>query len=166
VGGEENQMSFLRVGLLIVLILFVVTLIPYEREALPKYEVTVEDIRGGSLANVQLQEFVQDYSSKVDNEYSRDVMTNGQGRADFEGKTIRASLAQRAIACLRQIAAVGAHASCGVYADITVSDGHLVERARTDQRLKGRVGEHSLKLTMEQCPSSDQMKCTFSGEFQ
>jgi len=142
--------SFTAVALLVVLY-------PRNTTISSEYRVTVMNRAGQGLANVEVHRLVQDYSSGDGSVTSMDAVTDTHGIAQFPLRQRRISLAGELFGCIRQIAASAAHASCGTYSNISVSNGHLIETARLEERIDGR--HRNLRLTMGDCPSGDYWRC-------
>jgi hypothetical protein len=146
------------IGLALILIA-----VMYPRKSIlaSEYSVTVSDATGRGLAGVAVSRYTQDYSSGRNIDHSIEALTDLQGHASFPEEDHRISIAGEVFGCAKQILATGAHASCGVYSDISVSDHHLVELARSDKALQH--GKGSLSFTMSYCPSGDYWACTDSA---
>src|ERR1035438_1985726 len=134
------------VGLALVLI---AVLYPRKSALAVEYDVTVSDTTGRGLAGVVVLRYIQDFSSGRNLDHSVEVVTDLRGHASFPREDHRASIAGKILGCAKQILATGAHASCGVYSDISVSNNHLVEAARVEKQLQH--GARSLNLTMSGC---------------
>jgi hypothetical protein len=120
------------------------------------------DSYGHPLPKVVLHQYVQDFSSGSDVDRSTDKLTDLHGAASFDGVVAKESVMGELLGCARQVFTSGAHASCGSYSDITVSNNTLIETARSEQKVKGQRGQRSIKLTMEPCPSGDYWQCSAS----
>lgn len=134
----------------------------YPRKSTPAagYEVKVADNTGRGLPGVMVRRYIQDYSSGRNIGHSVEVVTDLHGHASFPREDHRASIAGQILGCGKQVLTTGAHASCGMYSDISVSDNHLVEAARVEKQLQH--GTISLSLTMSGCPSGDYWACADS----
>ncbi len=152
-----TRKTTMLIGLLLALVAVI-----YPRKSIlaSEYAVTVADVTGRGLAGVRLRRYIQDYSSGRNVDHSVEEITNLQGQAFFPEEDHRVSIAGEIFGCAKQILTTGAHASCGTYSDITVSNNHLVEQARVEKDLA--QGRRSLRLTMSACPSGDYWACTDS----
>ena len=146
---------FAGLGLILVAVIY-----PRKSVLVPEYVVTVSDAAGRGLGGVMVRRYVQDYSSGINVDHAIEVGTDLQGRASFPEEDHRISFVGEIFGCGKQILSSGAHASCGVYSDISVSDNHLVEAARVEKSLQH--GRRSLSFTMSPCPSGDYWACTDS----
>jgi len=126
----------------------------------PEYLVTVSDGTGHGLAGVMVRRYIQDYSSGRNLDHSIEMETDLEGHASFPEEDHRISVVGEILGCVKKVLETGAHASCGVYSDISVSNNHLVEAARLEKNLQHN--RRSLSLTMSACPSGDYWACTDS----
>jgi hypothetical protein len=142
----------------------IVVSFPRKAVVAPAYFVTVSDPAGHGLAGVVVRRYIQDYSSGRNLDNSIDAKTDLRGHAYFPEEDHRISVVAEILGCAKQVLEAGAHASCGVYSDISVSDNHLVEAARLEKSLQHAT--RSLILTMSACPSGDYRACTESAHRQ
>jgi hypothetical protein len=133
-----------------------IVLYPGKATTAPACQVVVVNGAGQGLAHVDVYRNIQDYSW-FDSEKSQHAVTDNSGSAWFPLLQGRLSPAAELAGCIRQILSAGAHASCGVYSDISAVNGHLVETARSDQRVDRK--NQILRLTMADCPSGDYWTC-------
>lgn len=150
-----------RIMLIGLALILIALMYPRKSVLASEYIVTVADSKGHTLAGVVVRRFIQDYSSGGDVEHSIEAVTDPQGHASFPEEDHRASVAGAFSGCVRQFLQSGAHASCGVYSDISVDNNHLVEAARLETSLQH--GVRSLVFTMSPCPSGDYWACTNSA---
>jgi len=112
---------------------------PREAVLQPRYEVLVINEVGNGLAGARVHELRQDYITHRAGGTSEET-ADSYGRAAFPAVRMRTSPLLRAIACGRQIASQGAHASCGYHHDITADVDGYTETTRSvcDLPIKSR----------------------------
>lgn len=130
---------------------------PTASTAAAAYEVIVCDATGRVIPGIVVHRYVQDYSTGRDAEHSEDRVTDTSGKASFPKLTHRVSIMGALFGCARQFLASGAHASCGTYSDIAVSNGSWIEVARAD--IRASSSQRKLRITLSPCPSGDWMTC-------
>ncbi len=118
---------------------------PREAVLQPRWEVLVVNDVGNGLAGARVHELRQDYIT--DRAGGTSVQTaDSYGRAAFPGVRVRTSPLLRTIACGKQIASQGAHASCGYHNEITAIVDGYAEAARSVSDLP--IGSRGKLLTI------------------
>lgn len=103
--------------------LFLLSLIPTNHTIVKPWVVTVTDEQGKPVAGAKVTEIWQNYSLEW-RDHEEELATHVDGNVYFPARTIRSSLAQRFLGCLKQIGFTGVHTSCGDSSQV------LVERHR------------------------------------
>lgn len=131
------------------ILVLVVLLYPEKLTVVPAYHVKLVDQLGDPLAYTAVSELWQQISAQR-METLQQVTTNAQGEVDLPERTVRASLMERALGCLRHISREGFGASCGTRFSI-IAAGDLKEVARTETVAGVLKRKHSLLLTVKSC---------------
>ncbi|QNI31353.1 hypothetical protein H7849_20050 [Alloacidobacterium dinghuense] len=141
----SKKWAFCLVSILVLAVL----LYPERLTIVPAFHVKLVDQSGDPLANTAVSELWQ-HNCAQRLETLQQVMTNTQGEVDLPERTLRASLIERTLGCLRQISREGLGTSCGSHFSI-VAAGDLKEVARTETVAGVLKSKHSLLLTVKHC---------------
>jgi hypothetical protein len=135
--------------LLFALLVLGVLLYPEKLTIVPAYHVKLVDQSGVPLANTFVSELWQQTAAQRA-ENLQQVMTNAQGEVDLPQRTVRASLVERMLGCLRNVSRQGFGDACGNRFYIGAA-GDLKEVGRTETVAGLLKRKHSLLLTVKQC---------------
>jgi hypothetical protein len=128
-------------------------LYPEKLTVVPAYHVKLVDSSGEPMVNTFVSELWQQTSAqRVAN--LQQVMTNAQGEVDLPQQTVRASLVERMLGCLRYLSREGAGAACGNRFYVAAA-GDLKEVERTETVAGVLQPKHSLLLTLKHCNSEE-----------
>jgi hypothetical protein len=131
------------------ILVLVLLLYPEKLTIVPAYHVRLVDQSGEPLANTFVSELWQQTAAQRI-ESLQQVMTNAQGEVDLPQRTVRASLVERMLGCLRNVRRQGFGDACGSRFYIGAA-GDLKEVGRTETVAGLLKQKHSLLLTVKQC---------------
>jgi hypothetical protein len=124
-------------------------LYPARLTIVPAYHVKLVDQSGEPLANTFVSELWQQTAAqRIEN--LQQIMTNSQGEVDLPQRTVRASLVERMLGCLRNASRQGFSDACGNRFYIGAA-GDLKEVGRTETVAGVLKQKHSLLLTVKRC---------------
>jgi hypothetical protein len=124
-------------------------LYPQKLTIVPAYHVRLVDQSGEPLANTFVSELWQQTAAqRIEN--LQQIMTNSQGEVDLPQRTVRASLVERVLGCLRNASRQGFSDACGNRFYIGAA-GDLKEVGRTETVAGVLKQKHSLLLTVKRC---------------
>ena len=138
-------------------LVLIVLLYPEKITVVPAYHVKLVDQFGAPLANTGVSELWQQTSTQRV-ERLEQVMTDARGEVDLPARTVRTSLAERALGCLAYLSRGGATASCGSHFSISGA-GDLEELERTVTVTGILKRQHSLVLTLKYCDPAGPRLC-------
>ncbi len=124
-------------------------LYPAKLTIVPAYHVRLVDQSGEPLANTFISELWQQTAAQRI-ESLQQIMTNSQGEVDLPQRTVRASLVERMLGCLRNASRQGFSDACGNRFYIGAA-GDLKEVGRTETVAGVLKQKHSLLLTVKHC---------------
>ncbi|MGC1298060.1 MAG: hypothetical protein WA869_23760 [Alloacidobacterium sp.] len=124
-------------------------LYPAKLTIVPAYHVRLVDQSGEPLANTFISELWQQTAAQRI-ESLQQIMTNSQGEVDLPQRTVRASLVERMLGCLRNASRQGFSDACGNRFYIGAA-GDLKEVGRTETVAGVLKQKHSLLLTVKRC---------------
>jgi hypothetical protein len=99
-------------ALIIVALVAAILLFPFKQIIAPEWTIYTLDAGQHPLANITVREVWQQYSFESQG-HEEKRLTDSSGRVQFPSRTLRSSIGQRLIGCLKQVMATGVHASCG-----------------------------------------------------
>jgi hypothetical protein len=118
---------------------------------MPRYEVLVEDASGKGLASVQVEQLRQDYAISGTTSFSFST-ADSYGRVAFPAVSGRTSPLLQVIACGRQMAAHGVHASCGYMHSFAVDAPGYAEASRSESDLPLKSRGRLVRVAMRAVP--------------
>jgi hypothetical protein len=134
---------------LLSILVLVVLLYPEKLTIVPAYHVKLVDQSGQPLPNTFVSELWQQTAAqRIEN--LQQIMTNAEGEADLPQRTVRSTLMERMLGCLRYLGREGFGAACGNRFYIGAA-GDLKEVGRTETVAGILKPKHSLLLTLKSC---------------
>jgi hypothetical protein len=124
-------------------------LYPENLTIVPAYHVKLVNQSGEPMANTFVSELWQQTAAQRA-ESLQQVLTNAQGEVDLPQRTVRASLVERMLGCLRNVSRQGFNDACGNRFYIGAA-GDLKEVGRSETVAGVLKQKHSLLLTLKQC---------------
>ena len=105
----------------------VILLYPAKTVVVPAWKIRVVDESGRPLPNEFVRQVWKHYSLELGaDDHSDDKWTDAEGYVSFPERTVRANLLQRILVPVRNMVALGPHASYGISAYVMVWGGHLL----------------------------------------
>ena len=99
-----------------------VTVLPFETTVVPAWRIRVVDEAGNPIAGVNAREHWQHYTVETRG-HEELLITDENGYVSFPARSVRASILDRIIGVIRNIATTAIHTSFGPHAHVVVWKG-------------------------------------------
>ena len=107
------------IWLLLAVVIVVVIVLPFETTVVPAWRIRAVDEAGNPIAGVNVSEHWQHYTVETRG-HEELLITDENGYVSFPARSVRASILDRIVGVIRNIADTGIHVSFGPYAYIVV----------------------------------------------